>query len=204
MLFASSTKSLLVAWFGAGASKGSPPAHRAEKSSHPSPSAPLAAPQGPLQQLHSHQQLCCTEKQSVSPFMFPFFLLFLHTSTTPSCKILSLSSSACLWWTYCTREIAEKYSVSFARKSLLPLEWTNLLQDGVQRALWSWGQSPHEPSSRTGMKILGRSRNRANCWKPSETWFNLACKPLCPEFIAKSETFSQIQELQNTLVCVFS
>lgn len=72
MLFTSSTKSLLVAWFGAGASKGSPPAHRAEKSSHPSPSAPLAAPQGPLQQLHSHQQPCCTEKQSLSPFMFPF------------------------------------------------------------------------------------------------------------------------------------
>lgn len=93
--------------------EGSPPAHTAERSHHPFSSPPLAAPQGPLRQLHSHWQLCCTEKEGLSPLMFPFFSFFLHTSTTPSRKVLSLSSSACqvLWWTYSIDKVAEKYSV---------------------------------------------------------------------------------------------
>lgn len=116
-----------------------------------------------------------TEKQGLSPVMFPFFLFFLHTSTTVTCKVLSLSSSAgqVLWWIYNIHKIAEKYSVRFARKSLLSLEWTNVPEP-------SWAKQQHWDEN-TG--------ERQRQGKLLEAFWDLviclASKPLCPEVYCK-------------------
>lgn len=151
--------------------EGSAPAHTAERSQHPFPVHPLLHHRDQLQQLHSPQQPCCTEKEGLSPLRFPFSSSSFIPQPLPPAKSSNI------------HEIAEKYSVSSARKSILPLEWTSLLRDGAQRV----------PDSRTGMKIWGRGRDRANWWKPSWTWlYTLHLSHCVPRSIAKSETFSQM------------